>query len=185
MYQQIVDVIGDAKHCKHVDSGTRSLVKSLVKKAGATDPVGQQFGRLAGQEVRQVCTSMTPEGRTVVVLVGAAATIVYGVLNYEELEGDIKDALRRAKVPLKVPLDRVRIPGQLKLGVSLEGFEADYKLDAGRGRLGIELQRAHKNGAMSYGLGYERPFAGGSMGAGVSHSTDGNTAAFFRFEVRF
>lgn len=186
VYQQVVDVVGDPKLCRHVDSGTRSLVRDLLRSAGAPGDAANEAGRLAATEVRQLCTSMTPEGRTVIVLVGAVATVVYGVLNYEDLEGDIQQALRRAKVPLSVPLDRVRLPGQLKLGVSLEEFEADYRLDAGPGRLQLQLQNDFATGDSRVNLGYSRPLTGGSLSAGITHSTgNGNTAAFFRFEMRF
>jgi hypothetical protein len=186
VYQQVVDVVGTPKVCKYVDSGTRSLVAKLLRETGGgSAEAAGVAGRAVANEVRQLCTSMTPEGRTVIVLTGAAATVVYGILNYEDLEASVQDAIRKAKIPVSVPLERARIPGKLTLSLGLEELGARYRVEAGPGRLDMRLQHDLDRGSSSFSANYNQPLAGGTFSSGVRHTTDGNTAVFFEFKMSF
>jgi hypothetical protein len=119
---------------------------------------------------------MSPEGRTVVVLMGATAAVVYGILNYEELEPKVKDAIRRAQIPIKVPLGRVGVPGDLKLSLGLEELEASYRANMGTGRLDLQFQRDLAGGNNTYGVGYSGRAGSGNFNTRIEHTTNnGNT----------
>ncbi len=173
-----MDIVGDPKLCRKVDSQTRGLVADLLREQGVSSTQANQAGQAFSAEVQQFCTSMTPEGRSVIILAGAAATVVYGVMNWDEIEPKIQDALRRAKVPLTVPIDKVRLPGKLKLGVSLEEFEADYKLQRGPGTLRIQFENAFDTGDSNFSARYSQRTDMGRFNAGVSHNTGNNSTNF-------
>lgn len=178
VYQQVVDIVGHPKLCKKVDSQTRGLVASLLRDQGVNAGDANTAGRAIAANVEQFCTSMTPEGRTVIILAGAAATVVYGVMNWDEVEPKIQDALRRAKVPLSVPIDKVRLPGTLKLGVSLEEFEADYRLQRGPGTLRLQFENTYDTGNSTMSARYSQQTNAGNFNAGISHNTGSNATNF-------
>lgn len=176
-YQKVVDLVGSPKVCRTVDSQTRSLVADLLRQnSTATAAQANAVGQEVAREVRQVCTAMSPEGRTVVVLMGATAAVVYGILNYEELEPKVKDAIRRAQIPIKVPLGRVGVPGDLKLSLGLEELEASYRANMGTGRLDLQFQRDLAGGNNTYGVGYSGRAGSGNFNTRIEHTTNnGNT----------
>ena len=173
-----MDIVGNPSLCKKVDSQTRGLIAKLLREQGVNAEGANAVGTFAGTEVKQFCTSMTPEGRSVIILAGAAATIVYGVMNWDEIEPKIQDALRRAKVPLSVPIDKVRLPGKLKLGLGLEGFEADYRLQRGPSTLRFQFENAFKTGDSEMSARYSQRTNTGNYGAGISHNTRTNVTDF-------
>ena len=135
--RRVVDLVGDEKHCRAVNSGARSLVQQLVKDH-ADSQTTSVLGRAAGGEVEKVCRAMTPEGRSIVILTGATAAVVYAVIHWDELEPDIAQALRRATVPIKVPLGRIGRPNdELTLSAGLERLELEYNTELGNGRLSV------------------------------------------------
>lgn len=178
IYQQVVDIVGHPKLCKKVDSQTRGLVADLLRQQGVNSGDANAAGRVVSAEVQQFCTSMTPEGRTVIVLAGATAAVVYGIMNWDEVEPKIQDALRRAKVPLSVPIDKVRLPGTLKLGVSLEEFEADYRLQRGPGTLRLQFENTYDTGNSNMSARYSQRTNSGNFNAGISHNTGNNSTNF-------
>lgn len=178
VYQQVVDIVGHPRVCRTVDSQTRGLVAQMLRDQGVNARQANAAGQAISTEVKQFCTSMTPEGRTVIILAGAAATIVYGAMNWDDIEPKIQEALRRAKVPLTVPIDKVRLPGTLKLGLGLEGFEADYRLQRGPGSLRIQFENAFETGNSNMSATYSQRTNAGSFNAGVSHSTGTNATNF-------
>lgn len=178
VYQQVVDIVGHPRVCKTVDSQTRGLIAQMLRDQGANAGDANAAGRAISSEVKQFCTSMTPEGRTVIILAGAAATVVYGIMNWDEVEPKIQEALRRAKVPLSVPIDKVRLPGTLKLGVGLEAFEADYRLNRGPGSLRLQFENAFESGNSTMSATYSQRNNAGNFNAGVSHNTGTNATNF-------
>ena len=178
-YQRVVDLVGTPKVCRVVDSQTRSLVADLLRQnSNATQAQADYVAGQAAREVKQVCTAMSPEGRTVVVLMGATAAVVYGILNYEELEPKVKDAIRKAKIPIKVPLGKVGVPGDLKLSVGLEELEASYRANLGTGRLDLQFQRDLGQGNNTYGLGYSGQVGPGRLNTRIEHTTSNNNTRF-------
>lgn len=170
--------MGNPSLCKKVDSQTRGLIAKLLREQGASREDAKGIGTLAATEVKQFCTSMTPEGRSVIILTGVAATIVYGVMNWDEVEPKIQDALRRAKVPLTVPIDKVRLPGKLKLGLGLEGFEAEYRLHRGPSTLRFQFENAFKTGNSEISARYNHRTNSGNYGARITHNTGTNVTDF-------
>ena len=135
--QRVVDLVGDEKHCRAVNSGTRSLVKQLIEDHGDPRAISA-VGRAVGGEVEKVCRAMTPEGRAIIVLTGATAAIVYAVIHWDEVEADIAQALRRATVPINIPLDRLGRPeDHLTLSAGLEQLEAEYRMEIPGGNLSV------------------------------------------------
>lgn len=187
VYRQVVDVVGHPRVCKLVDSQTRTLVTQLLtQSAGGTPAAANAIGRDVASRVTHLCTSMTPEGRTVIVLTGSTAAIVYGVLNWDELEPKVQDALLKAQVPITVPIDRVGIPGDLKLGLGLEEFKASYRANAGLGQLDVQLKHELKTGGADISASWASPAYGGNFKTGVQYNTkSGDHAVFFEFRVKF
>lgn len=187
--QQVIDWVGHPRVCKVVDSGTRSAVSSLLRSAGAPSGPAGQLGSYAGNEVKQVCTAMSTEGRAVLVLVGATAATIYGVLHIDELKDDVKDAIRSAQIPLTVPLDRIGVAGQLKLKLSLEEAEANYRLETGRGDFRMRMQHNFDSNRTGIGATYTQPLWGGTLSARANHefggNTDSNTSVLFQYSIKF
>ncbi|MBV1856852.1 MAG: hypothetical protein KUG77_00475 [Nannocystaceae bacterium] len=178
IYQQVLDIVGDPKHCKKVDSQTRGLVAKLLREQGAGSLDADLAGRAVSGQAQKLCTSMTPEGRAVIILSGAAATVVYGVMNWDEIEPKIQEALRRAKAPLSVPIDKVRLPGTLKLGIGLEAFEADYKLQRGPGTLRVQLENTYETGDSTMSARYSQQTNAGTFKARITHNTANHRTNF-------
>ncbi len=121
--------VADPRRCRQVDSATQSLVKSVLRNAGGDGHARSVAGRAVGGEVRKLCEAITPEGRSVLVLTGAAAAVVYGVLNWDEVEPQIRESIRGAQVPVKIPLDKFGHEGKLTLSLGLERLGTDYSYD--------------------------------------------------------
>lgn len=162
-----------------VDSQTRSAVTRMLNQTGGGTPeAADAIGREAGRGVRQICSEITPEGRAVIVLTGAAATVVYGVLHWEELEPKVQDAIRKAKIPVTVPIDKVRVPGKLTLSLGLEEIESRYRVNMGPGRLDLQLKHDLDLGSSQISGGWSGRAGSGQLNTRILHDTRTNNTRF-------
>lgn len=185
--QQVIDWVGHPRVCKVVDSGTRSLVSGLLRDQGAPSGPANQVGGFVGNEVKQVCTAMSTEGRAVLVLLGATGATVYGVLNFDELKDDVKEKIREAQIPLNVPLNRIGVDGKLKLGVSLNDFEADYRLQTGSSDFRMRVDHTWGTNRVGLSTSYNTQLGGGTFSATASHEfgSSNSTAVMFSYSLKF
>lgn len=136
-YQTVVDLVSKPQTCRVVDTHTRELVAEMLHYHSISSRTqGDFLARSPAREAKRVCTTMSPEGMAIVVLAGATSAIVYGALNYNNLEPKFQRALDTARIPIRLPLLKAGIDGELRLAAGAEDFEASYRANMGPGRLG-------------------------------------------------
>lgn len=145
-----MDLIGHPRNCAAVEFGTRLVTQKLLENAHAVGDL-ELAGQTVGKNVKQLCLQTTRGGRTVIVLAGTTAAVVYGVVNYDDVEPEIKKALKEAKVPVTIPLGGKKgkkgSKDTLTLGLGLQDLSVQWEHDFGTGSLktlGIQLSGGRK-----------------------------------------
>lgn len=144
-WDQVVSVLGKPGHCRYVDRAAQSVVKRALKnQAGAHRVDSTSLRRDAGDRADRVCTAMTAEGRTLLVVLAGTAVTLYTILRHKQVDDEIVEAVRNAQIPLKIPIPPKY--GQLKAMVGFDAPRLEWQIKRGDVGTKILLEESFRGG---------------------------------------